>query len=57
MLGKALNIIIVACVIVGLYKAFGGDISAFMTSAGDIILTIVDAGSDIVAQIWNAIFK
>lgn len=56
MLRQVINWILIACLAVGIYKAFGGDIGGFISATGDIVINIVDAGSDIVLQIWNAIF-
>lgn len=56
MVRKIIHFLIVACVIVGIYKVFGGDLSSFLTSGGEVLMNIVDAGSDIVVQIWQWIF-
>lgn len=56
MVRKIFNFLIVACVIVGIYKVFGGDLSSFLTSGGQVLMNIVDAGSDIIVQLWEFIF-
>lgn len=55
MIRQIIKGLLIACVVVGIYKAFGGDVGSFVAGAGSIILNIVDAGSDVVLQIWNAI--
>lgn len=56
MLRQSINYLLVACVVVGIYKVFGGDLGSFIAVTGDIILNIVEAGSNLVYQIWTAIF-
>lgn len=56
MISKIVKWLVVACVVVGIYKIFGGDLSSFISSIGTAAMQIIDAGSDIVAQLWDALF-
>ena len=56
MIRKIVSFIILACVVVGIYKVFGGDLSSFLSTGGEVLLNIVEAGSNIVVEIWHFIF-
>lgn len=56
MIRKIASFLIVACVVVGIYKVFGGDLGSFITAGGEILMNIIEAGSDFVVQIWHWIF-
>lgn len=56
MLRQILNFVLVVILVVGVYKMFGGDLGSFVTMVGDVLINVVDAGSDVVADIGDAIF-
>lgn len=55
MLKKLITAVIIVCVVLGIYKAFDGDIGNILDTGGDILMKIISAGSDVVAKIWDAI--
>lgn len=56
MFRQILHFLLVACLVVGVYKMFGGDLGSFISMAGDALVNVVDAGSDVIAKIGDAIF-
>ncbi len=56
MIQKLVRWLVIACVVVGVYKIFGGDLSSFISSVGTAGMQVIDAGSDIIAQLWNSLF-